>query len=122
MARRSIDILDLGSTDQQLRCVVPQPLQLIEGSGLGVKEVDDEIHEVEQNPAATGQTLDVVCVMTATVQLFHDRLSDTAHVSVRGPRRDHEEIGGIIQAAKVEHNQMISLQILYRIQRQSQRF
>src|SRR3954452_15183185 len=107
MARRSIDILDLGSTDQQLRGVVPQPLQLIEGSGLGVKEVDDEVHEVEQHPAATRQTLYVVRVVTATVQFFHDRLGDTAHVSVRGARGYHEEIGGIIQAAKVEDNQMI---------------
>ena len=87
-----------------------------------MKEVDDEIHEVEQNPAPIVQTLNVVRVVTASVQLFHDRLGDTADVSVRSSRSDHEKVGGIIQAAKVEHNQVISLQILYRIQRQSQRF
>jgi hypothetical protein len=39
--------LSLGGADQQLRCVVPEALELVERAGLGVEQVDHEIHEVE---------------------------------------------------------------------------
>ena len=45
---------------RQRRRILPEPLQLVERSRLRVKQVDHEIHEIEQHPAAAGQSLDVV--------------------------------------------------------------
>ena len=45
------------------RGIVPESLELVERPRLRVKEVDHEIHEVEQHPAAGGQSLDVVRVL-----------------------------------------------------------
>ncbi len=62
--------LSLGGADQELRCIVPEPLELIEGAGLRVEQMDHEIHEVEQHPAAAGQSFHVMGVMPLPVELL----------------------------------------------------
>ena len=37
----------------ELRRIAPEPLELIEAAGLRVKQVDHEVHEVEQHPPST---------------------------------------------------------------------
>src|SRR5918994_1328967 len=83
-ARRSINDLDLGGADQQLGCIVPEPLELVERASLRVEQVNDKIHEIEQDPTAAGQSLDMVGMVSAPVQLFHHRLRDASDVSVGG--------------------------------------
>src|SRR4051812_18895401 len=87
-----------------------------------MKEVNDEIHEVQQHPAAAVQSLDMVSVVPTAIQLVHDRLRDASDVGIRGARGDHEIICCIIQAAKIEYDQLITLQILYGIESQPECF
>src|SRR5678815_6123797 len=39
-----------GSPSGQLRCIAPEPLQLVERARLRVKQVDHKVHEVQQYP------------------------------------------------------------------------
>ena len=86
-----------------------------------MEQVNHEIHEVEQHPAAAVQPFDVMGVMSAAVQLLHDRLRDAADVGVGSAGGDDEEIGGVVEAAKVQYDQLIALQILYGVQGQAKR-
>src|SRR6476646_5650705 len=110
----------LGGADQQLRCIVPEALQLVEGAGLRVKQMDYEVHEVEQNPPAAGEALDVMRVVALAVELVHDRFRDAADMGIRRSGRDDEEVGGVRQAPQVEYHELTALQIVDGIERQAQ--
>src|SRR5690349_20171726 len=116
--RRSIGSSS-GGAGEQLRGIVPQALELIKRAGLGMKEVDDEVHEVQQHPPSARETLDVVGVVTAAVELVHHRLGDAADVGIRRARGDHEEIGRIGKPAQIEYHEIVALQVLNRAQRQA---
>src|SRR5688500_14032583 len=87
--RRAIETSASGA-DQQLRCIVPEALELIERAGLGMEQVTDEVHEVDQHPASAGQALDVVGGMSPPVELLDDRFRDAADVGIGSPGSDHE--------------------------------
>src|SRR5688572_6310972 len=94
--RRSMATSASGA-DQQLRGIVPQSLELVERAGLGMEEMDHEVHEIEQHPAAAGESFDMVGVVSPAVELLDHRLRDAADVRVGGARRDHEVVGGVGQ-------------------------
>jgi hypothetical protein len=113
--------LDLGRADQQLGCIVPEPLELVEGARLRVKQVDHEIHEIEQYPASAVESLDVVGVMAPAIQLLHHRFRDATDVSIGRAGGNDEIVGCIIQAAEIEHHELIAFEVQDSVQRQAKR-
>jgi hypothetical protein len=82
--------------------------------------MDHEVHEVEQDPPAAGEALDVMRAVPLAIELLHDGFRDPADVGVRCSGRDHEEVGGVRQAPQVEYHELAPLQIDDGIQRQAQ--
>src|SRR5574338_1280003 len=93
-----------GGADPQLRCVTPEPLELIEGTSLRVEQMNHEIHKVQQHPATPAQPLGMMRVEAAPAQLLHHRLGDAAHMRFRRARGQHEEVRRIVHSPEVQHH------------------
>lgn len=79
-----------------------------------MKDVNHDVHEVQECPAAGPDSLNVVGVSTAGFDGRERPLRERPHVGVRGPRGDHEEVGGIAHPPQIEHE---DVQRLVRLER-----
>jgi len=79
-----------------------------------MKHVDHEIHEVEQHPATAAQSFDMVSPVSCFGHGFNDPFSKSPDVRIRRSAGDHEIIGCLTQTANVEHDHILCL---VRIQR-----
>ena len=76
-----------------------------------MEQMHDEIDEIEQNPTTLTETFDVVGSSSELLHLFYDVLPDRAHVRVRRPTPDNEEVGHIRHAAQIEQHDVVRLVI-----------
>src|SRR5690349_16008955 len=77
------------------RGIAPQPLQTIEIPRLRMEQMDHHIHEIEQYPPALRQPFRVMRAVPQRLHRLGHRIRETPHMGVRGPRRDHEPVGGV---------------------------
>src|SRR5512134_3000033 len=75
-----------GRREREPRRVAPQPLELIEVPLARVKDMDHEVHEVEQGPASLGETLGVVGPHPGPRHRLDHVIRDRPHVRVRRAR------------------------------------
>jgi hypothetical protein len=73
--------------------------------------MNDEIHEIQEHPAASRDALDVVRRLPGVAQCLDDAIGETPHVRIRRAGRDYEEIGGVTETAKIENLHADSLAI-----------
>src|SRR3569623_3020960 len=92
-------------------CITPQAFQLIEVAQRGVEDVHDELDVIEKNPAALGESFDVVRPYTFLLELIQHVLGDGAHVRVGGAAGDQKVVSGIRDAIQVECYDVVGLEI-----------
>ena len=74
-----------------------------------MKDVHDEIDEVEEDPAALFESLDVMCGRTFFLQIFYHVLTDGTDVSVRRAARDDEKIRHVGDTPQIQKDDILSL-------------
>src|SRR4029079_12475029 len=98
-----------GALERNLLRVSPETLELIKVAQRRMKDVDDEVYEVEQHPAALFQPFNVVHRKTLLLQLGHDVLTECSNMGVGGTAGDQKEIRHVGDSAKVEEYDVLSL-------------
>jgi hypothetical protein len=91
--------------------VSPEAFELVEVAQGRMKDVDDEIHEVEQNPPAALESFHVVCGRSFLLHPFHDVLADRASMRVGGSTGDDEEVGHVRHSSQVEEDDVLCLRV-----------
>src|ERR1051325_393612 len=84
-----------GELGGDVRRVAPQPLQPVKPARLLGEDVDDEVAEVDQNPAARHPPLDdqrLDALLGA--HLFHEAVGDRLRLPPRPGRAEGEGVGG----------------------------
>src|ERR1041385_2936770 len=116
--RRSRDLIDTStgrSAGPEHRGIAPELLQTIEGTRLRMEQVDHDIHEIEQHPAALGQSFGMMRAGPQGVQRPGHRIRETADMGVRCPARDHEPVGRIRHSPEVEHHHIVPFEVGQRL-------
>ena len=80
-----------------------------------MKDVDDEIHVVQQDPTSLGQSFHMMGLETGGRECRHEMFRHPPHMGVRRSRHDHEIVGGRAQAAQVQYYRIYRLAIDQRV-------
>ena len=76
-----------------------------------MKDVNDKIHEIEQNPAALLQPFGVMDGVSLLLELSDEMFADGPHVRVRGAAGDDEVIGHVRYALKIEQDYIVRFHV-----------
>ena len=79
-----------------------------------MEQVNDEIDEVEQDPAPGGDPLDMMGLDPPFGEPLENQIGDSSDVSIRGPGGNHEVIGGVRQAPKIQGHDVTGFAIVDR--------
>ncbi len=101
--------------DRRRGRISPESLQLIEVTQRGVKYVNDEIDEVEQDPAALRQPLHMMGFFALGRQSLHDPFSQCPNVRIRRAGGDYEKIRGVSQLAEIQRQYPKGFVLLERV-------
>jgi len=107
----------LGRGQRDAGRIAPQPFELVEVPLARMEYMYDEVHEIEQCPAALGEALGVVGANPRACERFHHVIGDGANVGVRCAGRDHEEVRRVAQPTQVQHDDVLRLAVGERIGR-----
>src|SRR5712692_5054235 len=89
---------------RDIRRVAPQPFQAVEAPAILGKDVENEIAEVDQDPAAGDRPLDEEWLHAFVLSyLFQDSVGDRLRLSFGVCRTEHEVIGNRGELADCEH-------------------
>src|SRR5689334_20587127 len=89
--------------------IAPQPLELIELAQRRVEQMHDKIDEIEKNPTALTESFDVVSSCSELLHLFYYVFPNRAHVCIRRPTPDDEEVGHVGHPAQIEQHDIVRL-------------
>ena len=76
-----------------------------------MKHVDDEVHEIQQDPAAALEPFDVVGGRSFLLHSFHDVFADRTGVRVGRSTGDDEEVGHVRHSSQVEEDDVLCLRV-----------
>ncbi|HZX67264.1 MAG TPA: hypothetical protein VFE70_00195 [Candidatus Elarobacter sp.] len=84
----------------------PKPLEIVELPLLGGEDVDDDVTEIDQDPAAVGMALGAAA-HTCGLRLLDDRVGDRACLNRRAAGHDDERIGDDGTSGEIEDRDVL---------------
>jgi hypothetical protein len=89
--------------------VAPKQFQVVDSSVQWVEQVDYEVAEIENHPAARLVSVLAHGALTKFLHLAKYIIGDGANLAIVASRRDDEEVGQIGELAQVENANVLSL-------------
>jgi len=80
----------------------PERLEVVVGAGLGVEEVDDDVAEVEEDPARVGVAFAADAGDVTSAEVSVECVEEGLHLTGVGGRGDDEIVGEIRNLANIE--------------------
>lgn len=74
-----------------------------------MEHMDHDIHEVQECPSSSLESLHMVSVAARLPHRFHNTLSERSNVGIGRAGCDHEEIRRVADLAQVEDNHLLGL-------------
>src|SRR3990167_6822017 len=98
---------------RNIRAIAPEALKVIERSGGGQHDVDNDFAQIDQNPVTGGTAFNAQRSFALFARLFHHIVGNRLDVTAGGARGDDHEIGNAGTCADIQNHDVISLEILH---------
>src|SRR5687767_10803399 len=101
------------------RLAAPDFLEVVEVAHRGMHDVHHHVAQVDQHPLAAGLALDAVDARAELAHALLHAVGKRPHLAIRVTARDHHALEHRRQPRRIEHQDVVSLDVLERLDHQA---